>query len=162
MENQSNKNTWIWIVVIVLVIVGIVIAVKMKKSDTSTVADNQNPSAVEVTEDVSDGSVDAPKTAGVAPVTMSYANALIKYKDARIQIGDQCTVSKLSNLTFKNNTDVMIDNRSSVAHTLKIGSTFSVKGYGFKIINLTTAKVPGTLLVDCDSSQNVTTILIQK
>lgn len=163
MENQNNKNTWIWVVVIVLVIVGVVIAVKMKKSDTSTAVENQDTNAVQVTEDVSDGSVDAPTTTGVAPVTISYENALVKYKDSRIQLapGNTCAASPNS-VTYKNGTTIMIDNRAAQARTLKIGTTYSIKGYGFKIIKLSSATVPAKWLVDCDGQQNVATILLQK
>jgi len=56
----------------------------------------------------------------------------------------------------------MIDNRAPVARTVKVGSTFPIKAYGFKIVNLSSATLPATWYVDCDSSQNVATILIQK
>lgn len=94
-------------------------------------------------------------------VPLSYAQALVKFKDARLQLNDNCQASP-NNMTFKNNTLLMIDNRAAVARTVKVGSTFSVKGYGFEIVKLTSATLPATWYVDCGTSQNVATILIQK
>jgi hypothetical protein len=164
MEKGKNKDMWIWIVVIVLVVGGILIAVKMNKSETNVaVVETPTPDALQVTEDTSAGSIDMPAKTGVAPVTISYVNALAKYKDSRIQLapGTTCAASP-SNVTYKNGTTIMIDNRAPVARTLKIGVTYSVKGYGFKLIKLSSAKVPATWLVDCDGQQNVATILLQK
>ncbi len=164
MEKGKNKDMWIWIVVIVLVIGGILIAVKMNKSETSVaVVDTQNPDALEVTEDTSTGSIDAPTTTGTAPVTISYQNALTKYADSRIQLakGTTCAASP-SNVTYKNGTTIMIDNRSPQARMLKIGAEYPIKAWGFKLIKLSSAKLPATWLVDCDGQQNVATILLQK
>jgi hypothetical protein len=164
MEKGNNKNTWIWIVVAVLVVVAVIIAVKMKKADTTTAVQTPaDTNAVQVTEDTTDGSVDAPATKGVTPVSISYQNALIKYKDYRIQLapGATCAASPNS-VTYKNGATIMIDNRGSTTRTLKIGSMYSVKGYGFKIIKLSAATLPAKLLVDCGAQQNVATILLQK
>ena len=92
---------------------------------------------------------------------ISYANALVKYKDARIQLDAGCQATP-NVVTYKNNTNIMIDNRAAATRTVKVGSVFSVKGYGFKIVRLTSATLPATWYVDCDKFQNVATILIQK
>jgi hypothetical protein len=55
----------------------------------------------------------------------------------------------------------MIDNRSEVARTVKVGSSFGIKAWGFEIVKLSSATLPATWYVDCDKSQNVATILIQ-
>lgn len=110
------------------------------------------------TEDVSDGSVNAP----VKKVpSISYADALIKYKEARIQIDEDCQAFP-NNVTYKNGTSIMIDNRSAVNRTMKVGGIYTVKAYGFKIIKLDRPKLPETLLVDCDTYKNVATILVQQ
>ena len=109
-------------------------------------------------EDVSAGSVNS----AVKKVpSISYADALIKYKDARIQIDDSCQAFP-NTVTYKTGTSIMIDNRSSASHTLRIGSLYAVKPYNFKIIKLTSSTLPMTYLVDCDGAQNVATILLQK
>ena len=95
------------------------------------------------------------------PKTISYTQALVKYKNARLQLDERCQASP-SNMSFKNGTNIMIDNRSGKTRLVKAGFDFSVKAWGFKIINLTSATLPVTWYVDCDSSQNVATILLQK
>lgn len=109
------------------------------------------------TEDTSAGSIDT----GVSAATISYQNALIKYKNARLQIEQTCQASP-DKMTFKNGAYLMIDNRSPVEHTVKVGAQYPIKGYGFKIIQLNSSTLPATWLVDCDQSQNVSSILIEK
>ncbi|MEK7227921.1 MAG: hypothetical protein AAB681_01030, partial [Patescibacteria group bacterium] len=92
----------------------------------------------------------------------SYANALVKYKDRRIQFDDTCRAFP-STVTYKDNTGIMLDNRSAQTRIIKVGSTYTVKPYGFKIIVLPDIYLKSkTLLVDCGAAQNVATILIQE
>ncbi len=98
------------------------------------------------------------------PVTTSrntYEEALLTYQNTRIQLNNNCQATP-NNVTYKNNTNVMIDNRAGVARTVKIGTTLSIPAYGFKIVKLTSTTFPTTFLVDCDKSQNIATILLQK
>jgi len=165
MENNQNKNLWIWVVVVLVIIVAFWF---MIQSSTTVVTDNtvNNPAvntedtALEANigmEDISAGSVNA----GATAVSISYANALIKYKDARLQLDKTCQASP-NNVTYKNGINIMIDNRAPVARTVKVGSTFGIKAWGFKIVKLSSTTLPATWLVDCGTSQNVATILIQK
>lgn len=165
MENNQNKNLWIWVVVVLVIIVAFWF---MIQSSTTVVTDNtvNNPAvntedtALEANigmEDISAGSVNA----GATAVSISYANALIKYKDTRLQLDKTCQASP-NNVTYKNGTNIMIDNRAPVARTVKVGSTFSIKAWGFKIVKISSPTLPATWLVDCGTSQNVATILIQK
>lgn len=158
---DNNKTVWIVLGIIILII-AVMLIVKNKNKDGEMNDDGQNTdvTTVEPSEDVSEGSVTA-TTPGSTPVTLSYANALIQYADRRIQINDACQATP-TNMTFKTNTNIMIDNRSAQTKVVKIGSTYTVKGYGFKIIKLTAATPPLTLLMDCGAQQNVATILIQK
>lgn len=116
---------------------------------------------VEPSQTVSDGVETGSVNATIPATVVSYAQALEKYKDARIQLDQNCQATP-NIMTFKNNTNIMIDNRASIARTVKVGSTFSIKGYGFKIVKLSSTTLPATWYVDCDKSQNVATILIQK
>lgn len=99
------------------------------------------------------------------PVSLSYQSALELYKDnKRIQLSgaDFCQVSP-NNVMYKNGTSIMIDNRSAQIRTIKIGGTsYSIEGYGFKIVKLSSATLPATLLMDCNQQQNVAKILLQK
>ena len=148
---EKNKNMWIGIGVVVIIIV---IYLAMSSSSVApAVTDNQ----IIPTEDTSAGSVNV----GAPVASISYAQALVKYKDARIQLDENCQASPNS-VTYKNGTNIMIDNRSSVIRTIKVGSDFNVKAWGFKIVKLSSKTLPITWLVDCGASQNVATILIQK
>lgn len=154
MENNTNtnKNLWIGLGAVAL----IVIIIWFMNMGSTPVVDNTNQ-VVDSTEDVTLGSINA----GSPAASISYANALIKYKDARIQLDKTCQASPDKG-TFKNGTTIMIDNRAPVARTVHVGSIFGIKAYGFKLVKLESATLPATWYVDCDKSQNVSTILIQK
>jgi hypothetical protein len=159
---DDNKNVWM-IVGAVVVILIIVLAVRFKMKDVATdtpVDTTKDMTALESTEDSSTGNIPSTDSAG-KQVTRSYASALIEFNGRRIQLNDVCAASP-TNMTFKNNTSIMIDNRSATPRTFKLGSTYTVKGYGFKIINLSSTKLPQTYLMDCGTQQNVATILLQK
>ncbi len=146
---QNNKNLWIGVaVVVVVVLLGWLM---VSKNSAPTVSTN----SVTPTEDTSAGSVDA----GAA--SLSYSQALVKYKDARLQLDPICQGSP-DKMAFKNGALLMVDNRAPVARTVHIGSVFSIKAYSFKIIKLSSSTLPATWLVDCDKSQNVSSILIEK
>ena len=138
-----------------MVLIVVVVFWFVGKSSVPVVVDDN--AIVDSTEDTSEGSVNV----GAPAASISYANALVKYKDARIQLEKTCQASPDKG-TFKNGTNIMIDNRAPVARTVKVGSVFPIKAYGFKIVNLSSSNLPATWYVDCDKSQNVATILIQK
>ena len=150
---MKNKNVWVWVVIVAVVFVVWFTISNNKKVEVVQPQTASDQSVMPGTEDVVNNSND------VKP--LSYQQALTKYKDKRIQLDTKCQATP-NNVTYKNNTSIMIDNRSPVARTLKIGGVVSVKAWGFKIVNLSSTKLPATWLVDCDKSQNVATILIQK
>lgn len=162
---MQNKNTWVWVVlgvvVVGLIVFFIVRANKNSYSDNPGAGGDTPVTALEPTEDVSQGSVNASTASGSTGNLLSYNEALAFYKDRRIQFDTNCQAIP-NNITFKNNTNIMIDNRSAESRTIKIGTTYTVKGYGFKIIKLSAGTLPTTYLVDCNSQQNVATILVQK
>lgn len=94
-------------------------------------------------------------------VKMSYANALNTYKDRRIQLNDACQTTP-NTMTFKNGTTIMIDNRSSTTRKLNVNGAYTVGGYDYITVKLTSNTLPKTILIDCGTSQNVATILLQK
>ena len=153
---MQNKNIWVWIVVILVVVIGLIWWAKKAPVPTPT---ENTPVTLESTEDTSLGSVNA----GTGAATISYANALVKYKNARLQLDANCQANPESqHMTFKNSAYMMVDNRAPTTRTVRIGSVFPIKAYGFKIVQLSSDKLPVTWLVDCDKSQNVATITIQK
>jgi hypothetical protein len=151
---NNNKNLWISIGIVVLFVVGLIIWSGNK--DAMPTADETAS-----TEDVSDGSVNA--VPGATPAaSLSYNQALVQYKDKRIQL-DQTCIATPNNVTFKSGTNIMLDNRANVARTIVVGETsYSIKKYGFKIVKISSAIVPKTITLDCGTSKNVGTIIIQK
>jgi hypothetical protein len=66
-------------------------------------------------------------------------------------------------VTYKDNSGIMIDNRSAQTRTVKVGTTFTIKPYGFKIVVLPDIYLKSQkILVDCDKMQNVATVLVQE
>ena len=126
-------------------------------NDTSNTGNNNSVTTEsESTQDINS------QTASAGAVTISYANALVKYADRRIQLDKDCHAYP-GNVTYKDNTGIMIDNRSPQTRTVKVGITFTIKPWGFKIVVLPDIYLKSkTLLVDCDQSQNVATILVQE
>lgn len=103
-------------------------------------------------------------------VSVGYEDALYVYNGKIIQLssenisksGPSCQATPI-NVTYKNGTEIMIDNRTDTNRKVKLGgSTYSVSAYGFKIVKLSSKVLPATWLVDCDSQENIATILIQK
>ncbi|MBI1866479.1 MAG: hypothetical protein HY005_00160 [Candidatus Staskawiczbacteria bacterium] len=102
------------------------------------------------------------ENSAVVDEPISYANALVKYANKRIQLDPMCQAYP-SKITYKDNTGIMIDNRSPKTRTVKVGTTFTVKPWGFKIVVLPDVLLePKTIMVDCDQSRNVATILVQE
>lgn len=162
---EKNKNMWM-IAGIVLVVVAIIIFVVMQNNkDNDDLLENENNIVQEevVVEENVAGELDTTPDKDVATspaASLSYEQALIKYKDARLQLDKTCQASP-DRMTFKNGTSIMLDNRAPVSRTVKVGSTYTIKAYGFKIIKLSASTFPTNLLVDCDKSQNVATIIVQ-
>ncbi len=162
-NNQQTQN-WIW-AVIIIVVIGIVIffafgnKTKLVDDTVTPIPTVVVPGTPTTTEPESVQDIDV-ATPGAA--TISYTNALVKYADRRIQLDKACQAYP-NTVSYKDNTGVMIDNRSSQTRTIKIGTTFTIKPWGFKILVLPDVYLKNkTILVDCDKSQNVATILIQE
>ncbi|MFA5777919.1 MAG: hypothetical protein WC870_00285 [Candidatus Paceibacterota bacterium] len=155
MDDKKNKNLWISLAVILVIVVGLILWSMLKSTPASAPATIDEDSTTKTDTPSGDTNTNSPA------VSISYTNALVKYKDARLQFDNACQASP-DKMTFKNNSYMMIDNRASVSRSIKIGSVYSVGAYGFKIIKLSSATLPATWYVDCGKSQNVATILIQK
>lgn len=153
---EKNKNgVWISIVVVLAIIVILVFLFKKDKSAETVVGTEDNTTLVESTQDTVG-------VEGIGAASISYTNALTKYATRRIQLNSSCQATPNS-VTYKDNTGIMIDNRSAESHTVKIGTTYIIKPYSFKIVVLPDIYLKNkTILVDCDAYQNVATILVQE
>ena len=150
---EKITKIWIWLVV-VLGVIAIVSVILINMQTIKQVTTGQN--SVQSIQDISTQDV------GIAAAPISYNQALIKYADRRIQLDKTCQAQP-NNVTYKDNTGIMIDNRSAQARTVKVGTTFTIKPWGFKIVVLPDIYLKSkTILIDCDKYQNVATILIQE
>lgn len=159
MENKDSKIIWIVLGVIVVIVVLVVLFTKKdevfapveEEVVVTEVAETQNGNTTGVTVDQE-------------AITAAYKQALVTYKDRRIQLNTQNNECQAvpNRVTFKNGTKIMIDNRAPAARSVKLGSTFTIPGYGYQIVTLSSATLPATWLMDCDGQQNVATVLIQK
>jgi hypothetical protein len=169
-NNTENKNSKTFYYVLgTIVVVALVVFLAMSLSKNVVSVEDDTFTASGASDDIAllpDSTLDLSDvtTAGGAAqvVSISYADALIRYKDKRLQFDTICQAHP-NTVTYKDNTGIMIDNRSPVARTIKIGTNYSIKAYGFKIVILPDIYLKSkTLLVDCDKSQNVATILVQE
>ena len=148
---KNNLQIWIWVIIAVIVVAVILFFVFANKPTI-----NQVTTGPESTQDISAQDV------GAGSVSIAYADALIKYADRRIQLDKTCRAYP-TKVTYKDNTGIMIDNRSPQTRTVTVGTTFTIKPWGFKIVVLPDVYLTSkTLLVDCGQLKNVATILVQE
>ena len=159
---SNKKNILIAIGVIIIIVVSVVVFSKRGSRPTNTTV------PANTDETVLDGlTAETPVKPATKPavsnaVSMSYADALVKYKDYRIQLGEGsiCTATP-RNVTYKNGSTIMLDNRSAISRSVTVGGTYSIGAYDFALVKLASNKTPETFYVDCNNQQNVATILIQ-
>ncbi|MDO8669046.1 MAG: hypothetical protein Q7K65_02000 [Candidatus Buchananbacteria bacterium] len=155
---MDNKKM-VWVALGLVVLAGLVWwLVSSNKS--------QDPTPVTNTDSTVNTPAPTPTPPPVATAPKSnnanYNADLIKYGTNRIQFQENCQ-SVPNNMVFKNGTAVMLDNRASIQHVVKIDSkSYTIGAYNYTTITLSNSKLPHTILVDCDKSQNVATILLEK
>lgn len=160
-------NTQIGFAIGAVIIIIIIVLLVGRKSHAPVMEDNDSLVKAEDTMMTPPGTmVFTPKVVPVVETvvapSMTYDQAVTTYKDARIQFSQTCQASPMQP-TFKNGTEIMLDNRSSEIKTLAFDSTtYTIPAYGFEIVTLSAMTLPHTVFVDCNTSQNVTSILIQK
>jgi hypothetical protein len=103
-----------------------------------------------------------PAKSGTAKQTVIYTDLVKKYEGRRIQFDINCQAIP-NNITYKNGTEVMFDNRSGDARIITVGGVqHQLAGYGYKILTLTSSSLPKNLLISCGAAVNVGQILLQK
>jgi hypothetical protein len=152
------KQKTIWVIVAVVVVAIIIVLIYRSKNNNGQQA---NPAPASQTSPSATPAANE-NTAGTTPASMSYADALKKYGSNRIQFDSACQAHP-NNVTFKAGTLVMFDNRAPVTRKINFnGIIYSIPADNYIVVSMTAAKYPATILVDCGSSQNVATVLIQK
>lgn len=92
----------------------------------------------------------------------TYDQILKEYDGRQIQFDERCQAIP-NNLTYKNGTQVMFDNRSGDARWISVGGAeYYLSGYGYKILTLSSKTLPKTLYLNCGSAVNVGQILLQR
>ena len=150
MEKKLKMLVW-GIVIIVVIIIVVLFLMPVNKTAIAPVVNNVTQNQATPT----------PTTASSIS-TISYAKALVTYADRRIQLDANCQATP-NKVTYKDNTGIMIDNRSAKTRTITVGTTFTIKPYGFKIVVLPDVYLKAkTVYVNCDKEKNVATILVQE
>lgn len=150
------KNKPFWIVIVILVIVSFWFMIKNREEAMEMASPSPTPTPTPVPR------VQTPPRTGTAQQTKVYSELVKEYNGRRIQFDVNCQAVP-TETTFKNGTSVMFDNRSGDARTFKVGATsFTLAGYGYRIMTLTSGTLPVTFSLSCGSAINVGKILLQK
>jgi ABC-type transporter MlaC component len=156
MKNMS-KNVKLLIGAIVI-LVAIFLLVK-KPSKPEPVVTEENKEVVSETKSENQTPSKTTTNTNTNKERLSYSEALLKYKNSRIQFDQACQAIP-ANQTFKVGTKVMFDNRSPKATTIAIDSNvYLVEAYGYEIV---TMNREGSFTANCNNQRNVLTLLIQR
>lgn len=161
MEPTKTKPNSLVYIVVGVIVVAIIIALAMSHKKKEAVMPVENTPSVEQPANNSNDVGVNQEDANSPAVSLSYTAASKKYANARMQINASCVIpSPYVNLTFKVGSSVMLDNRSNESHSVLFnGTRYTLGPYGFRIVTLNTVK---KFMVDCDKSQNVATVTVQK
>ncbi len=104
----------------------------------------------------------ATPTPGASTDSALYNQLVKTYRNARIQFSSTCQATP-NVAAYKNGTSIMLDNRSSVAHTVTFGgATYSLPAYGHQIVTITSPTVPASMGINCGQSVNVGTLRVSQ
>lgn len=159
MENKNKKVLYYVLGAVVLVL--LIIFFSMRKDKSSSEDMSLEDTGVEEVSGKDQNQNPSSKTDTKKGTSLTYEQALATYKADRIQFDGNCQATP-NYVTYKNGSSIMLDNRSPYSRVIKAGSTFTIPAYGFKILKLSNSTLPVAWFVDCGSSQNVATIIIQK
>jgi outer membrane protein OmpA-like peptidoglycan-associated protein len=163
-----NKKIWLVSAAIVLIAAGAVYLNRMKPPvPVQNTENNQPNNSSEQTKNEEPKPEDKPATKPAQtqpkPATpSSYGDAVKQYEGRRFQFNDSCQATPTS-MAVKNGTSLMLDNRSNKSKTITFNlKKYTLEAYGYKIVTASNSALPATTFIDCNSSQNVATVNIQK
>ena len=158
---QKKSNSTMYIVGSLIVII-VIVALVLSNNKKEAMMDVVTPGVEDTSGTNSDGTtIDNPDKEGLSVGSNAgkYADMVLRYKDKTLQFNEECAVVRNS-YTFKQGTDVMLDNRDTTSAKIIIGSrTFNLKAQSYRIIDLGST---GTYRVDCNDRLNVVTVNVQK
>lgn len=155
---KNNKKVVAGIVILVIIAAIVVNAVSKKPEavvDTTPIEEQK-------TEDVQAAPMKprASTKPAVVADTRSYTEVAAAFAGKTIQFNEECRVPIFPQVVFKKGTDVLLDNRSSKSARVNIGgAVYNLPGYGYKVVSLDTV---GSMVVDCNTQQNVAILSVQQ
>jgi len=154
------KKNWIWLVILAVVVIGFVRYLNSKQTNQSL-----NLLFEESNTPIPATNTPTPKTAIKTPTSVpgaaNYTQLITEYEGKRLQFDDQCKMTPVSP-SFKNGTKIMLDNRSKSPRTITLNDQkYSLMGYGYQLVILSSKTLPQTINIDCDSQVNTGQILLQ-
>ncbi|MEK7579600.1 MAG: hypothetical protein AAB469_00140 [Patescibacteria group bacterium] len=164
---MKNKTLWVIIAVVVALVVWWVIqSGKIPDYKTESGQPTYSPGQTPVSGGSGTGKKQGQPTAlpGGTPVEQNpqaYSQLVIQYEGRRIEFDESCQM-RPADISFKNGTVVMFDNRSPQAKTIKIGNqSYNLPAYGYRFLTMAAGNVPVSLKVGCDNVPEVGKILLQ-
>ncbi|MDO8495999.1 MAG: hypothetical protein Q7S43_00920 [bacterium] len=150
-----TKKTWILLgIYIATAVIGLVVL------SSSTNKQKAAESLKETIKEESTGS--APVEGGTTQQLKTYNQLLKDFTGRRVQFDARCQAIP-NDLTYKNGTQIMFDNRSGDARWISVGGAeYYLSGYGYKILTLSSKSLPKNLYINCGSAVNVGQILLQR
>ena len=181
---QNQGKVWAWIVVgIVVIIIIAAIGAHMRSARVARNLAAENAAQQQMIEDQQNQSSNADETTpsttpapatntatggnssmhSTAPnATAAYTAALTTYANSRIEFDPTCQATP-THIVLTTGTTVMLDNRAPVARMISLNEhTYTVPAYGYWLTKLVSSNLPETLGINCDTSINVSEILLQK
>jgi len=155
--SKGMKKTWI-----IVLVIAIAIVLWLQNGGSGQylgVNDSASPAPEATAAPAAKAS--KPKAAAPTPDTRTYSQMVQQYGSNRIQFDDRCQASPTS-VTFKQGASIMLDNRSTQGKTITVaGKQYSVPGYGWQVVTLSSASLPSNLIIGCNAATNVGTIRLQ-
>ena len=168
LSELTKQQKEIGIAVMVFIVVLIIVALLSRGSSNKVAPVSETPGNETTTSTPTSTPQAKPAAKQKTPSTAqldqaaAYASALKKYAGQYIQFNPSCQATP-ANVTFKNGTAVMFDNRSNKQITISLDdNTFIIKPYDYLAMKVTSKVLPKTILLSCNSSYNVGQILLQQ
>ena len=161
---MNNKVLWAVIIVAVLVVGWIFFrgGDNLLGPVTGTASPTVSPGTVPRTGTGAGSGGVIPGGTPVAQNLQNYSELVNQYAGRRVEFDEGCQM-RPADVTFKNGTVVMFDNRSGDARTITIdGIKYIFPGYGYRLMTLSNPTLPHTANLSCGSAVNVGSVLIQK